>query len=92
MDADKQLDRSRRPWGVGEVALVFRMDWPSEPEYGGHGAALYSPMDRVGLKTHQNWATECPNTAWSDDKGIYHYLNEVSRLLNSAEYTGPGSP
>ena len=92
MDADKQLERARRPWGTGEVALVFRMDWPTEAEYEGPGSALYSPIDRVGLKTHSNWAAECPNTAWSDEKGIVHYLNEVHRLLDSAEYTGPGCP
>lgn len=88
MEADEPLATDRRPWGEGEVGLVFRMDWP-EPKYGGHGAAFYSPVDWVALETHTDWATNHPVTAWSPNKGITHYLYEISRLLHSTEYTGP---
>lgn len=88
MDLDMRLSADRRPWGEGEVALVFRMDWPDE-KYGGHGAAFYTPADRVALDTHQGWDTQFPAAAWTPDKGIAHYLHEISRLLHSTEYTGP---
>jgi hypothetical protein len=88
MDADCQLANERRPWGTGEVALVFRTDWPDDKN-GGHGSAFYTPTDRVALNTHSDWPGKYPATEWAPEKGICHYLNEIARLLDSAEYTGP---
>ena len=92
MEREIQLDVARRPWGTGEVALAFRIDWP-DAAHGGFGSALYMLCDRVGLVTHADWIKEkYPGTIWTPDKGVVYYLDEVTRLLDSTEYTGPRGP
>jgi len=93
MERDVQLENALRPWGVGEVELVFRINWPNPP-YGDPGSALYMLCDRIGLESHDSDWTEAkyPGTIWTPEKGIIYYLDEVTRLLDSQEYTGPRGP
>ncbi|BDI34121.1 hypothetical protein CCAX7_61720 [Capsulimonas corticalis] len=88
MEHDVQLDNARRPWGVGEVAHIFRTDWPG-PDRGSQGSALYSPVDRVAIETHGDWPTTHAATLWKPTREIVYYLDEVARHLDSPEYTGP---
>ena len=88
MSKDSRLENEDRPWGTGEVALVFRTDWPGD-ENGGHGAALYTPLDHIALSTHTDWPQKHPTTAWNNKRKFSDFLNEIARLLDSSEYTGP---
>jgi hypothetical protein len=93
VERDARLDDASRPWGTqgSEVELAFRIDWPDQA-HGGPGSALYLLCDRVGLQTHGDWrAAKYPGSVWTPEKGIVHYLDEVTRLLDSPEYTGPRS-
>lgn len=87
IDADTQLQNELRPWGEGEVALAFRTNWPGAPH---EGSALYMLCDRIGIQTHGDWNSEkYPGSIWKPEKGVIYYLDEVTRLLDSEEYTGP---
>lgn len=85
VEQNAQLANELRPWGTGQVALVFRTDWAHECPPGG---AFYHPCDRRALDSHADWPNTCPRACWSPDKGLTHFLNEIYRLLNSESYTG----
>lgn len=88
MDSNAQLSDDKRPWGIEEVKLAFRPDWPDEA-HGGKGSAFYMFYDGVAISTHVDWPRTNPGRLWSQDKTIVDYLNEITRLLDSSDYTGP---
>jgi hypothetical protein len=79
-----KLEDASRPWGQGEVVLAFRTDWEQ-------GNALYLPCDRVALESHPEWVQQFPGRIWKPEKGVIYYLDEITRLLDSEDYTGPHS-
>lgn len=79
-DTDAMLPIERRPKGE-DAGVVFRVDWEG-------GRALYAPYDRVGLSTHQNWATDYPRTAWTPTRTLTWWVNRIFELLNDDDYTG----
>lgn len=82
MENNAQLENKKRPWGKEEVALAFRTDWEN-------GKAFYLPCDRVALESHGDWPQKHPGRIWKSEKGVIFYLDEISRLLDSEDYTGP---
>jgi hypothetical protein len=69
------------PNGRLRVPSVFRPDWKS-------GTALYLPCDRVSIEGHDAWRTRHPSQCWSEQLGINRYLEVLSELLNSGDYSG----
>jgi hypothetical protein len=92
IDRDLQLSNDQRPGGAGEVALAFRIDWPG-PEQTDKGSAFYILCDRIAISTHPDWTEQkYPKSIWTPKKDIGHYLDEITRLLDSEEYTGLRGP
>lgn len=60
---------------------VFRSDWQN-------GVALYLPCDRVAIVGHEAWRSRHPSQCWDEAKGIVRYLEVISELLNSGDYSG----
>ncbi len=69
------------PAGRNRVPSVFRPDWKS-------GSALYVPCDSVSIQGHDAWHTKHPSQCWSEKIGIVRYLEVLSELLNSSDYSG----
>jgi hypothetical protein len=69
------------PSGRSRVPSVFRPDWKS-------GTALYVPCDSVSIQGHDAWHTKHPSQCWSEKIGIVRYLEVLSELLNSSDYSG----
>lgn len=90
MEVNLKLEDAKRPWGIGEVGLAFRTDWPGDPP--GSGGAFYLPCDRIALEGHADWPEKHSRRIWKPEKGVIYYLDEVTRLLDSQEYTGPRGP
>lgn len=72
------------PTGKARVPAVFRTDWNG-------GTCLYLPCDKVAIGGHEGWLTQLPSMCWSRAKGIVCYLEVLSELLNSNDYTGARS-
>ncbi|MCC6229951.1 MAG: hypothetical protein IT432_12090 [Phycisphaerales bacterium] len=72
------------PKGSGDVAKVFRIDWPPEAP----GSCLYHPMDRRPLSDHGDWPTTYKRQVWHSRRTIVDLLEAVYELLNSRNYTG----
>lgn len=81
MEANAPLPVGRWPGGKSRVPAVFRPEWKG-------GSCLYLPCDRVTIEGHENWRTQHPSMCWSRSRGILSYLEVVSELLNSNDYTG----
>lgn len=69
------------PGGKSRVPAVFRPDWKG-------GQALYVPCDRVSIEGHDAWPTKHAPQCWSEKVGIVRYLEVISELLNSSDYSG----
>jgi hypothetical protein len=72
---------ARWPGGRFRVPSVFRPDWKG-------GSALYLPCDRVSIEGHDAWRTKHQAQLWSEKLGIVRYLEVISELLNSSDYSG----
>jgi hypothetical protein len=81
LEKSASLDASKRPRGVGDVAIVFRIDWEG-------GRHLYHPHDRVAAAGHSDWPIKYPRQQWRREKGISQLLLEMHNLLHGDEY-GP---
>ncbi|HWQ38347.1 MAG TPA: hypothetical protein VNM24_07000 [Burkholderiales bacterium] len=81
MEEDAPLRVARWPGGKSRVPAVFRADWKG-------GSCLYLPCDRVTIEGHENWRTQHRSMCWSRSRGIVSYLEVVSELLTSKDYTG----
>jgi hypothetical protein len=70
-------------WPAGRIRVpsVFRPDWKS-------GTALYLPCDCVSIQGHEAWHSKHPSQCWSEKIGIVRYLEVLSELLNSSDYSG----
>lgn len=75
------LEPRRWPGGKNRVPAAFRTDWNG-------GTCLYLPCDKIAIAGHDNWLTQLPSMCWSRARGIVSYLEVVSELLNSNDYTG----
>jgi len=80
-ESNQPLPFPRWPAGASRVPAVFRPDWKD-------GTCLYLPCDRITAAGHENWRTDFPALQWSPTRGIVLYLDELSSLLNSSDYTG----
>jgi hypothetical protein len=76
-----KLPAARWPGGGGRVAAVFRVDW-------NNGECPYLPCDRRAIAGHNDWLTTYRPMLWQPQVGICHYLEQVSELLHSKDYTG----
>lgn len=72
---------TRWPNGKIRVPSVFRPEW-------NNGTCLYLPCDRVSIAGHDAWHTRHPSQCWSENIGIVRYLEVLSELLNSSDYSG----
>lgn len=86
VESKSQLALDRYPKGGGDVAKVFRTDWPGAPEK--PGSALYHPMDRRPLADHTDWPQAYRGQAWNSRRTIVDYVEMVYGLLNSPNYRG----
>lgn len=70
-------------WPAGRIRVpsVFRPDWKE-------GVALYLPCDSVSIQGHDAWHSKHPSQCWSEKIGIVRYLEVLSELLNSSDYSG----
>ena len=82
-DADENaaLPVAQWPGGQLRVPSVFRPDWKN-------GACPYLPCDRESIAGHDNWRTQYPAMLWSEATGLVGYLEVLSELLTSADYSG----
>jgi hypothetical protein len=80
-EREQPLPFDRWPAGRTRVSAVFRADWKD-------GTCLYLPCDRLSAAGHDEWRTAHPSLIWSPARGIVLYLEELSTLLNSSDYTG----
>ncbi len=80
VEADTPLAADKRPKGV-RAAQLFRSDWES-------GLAMYAPFDRVGLRTHTEWASQYPMTMWTPTRDLVFVLTEIFETLNADDYLG----
>jgi len=76
-----ELPENRWPAGT-RVSCVFRprAQWPKP--------CLYLPCDRMSAEGHTDWPQQYAGEIWKPDSTIAHYLNQVSELLMSSDYTG----
>ena len=75
------LPVDRWPAGTTRVPKVFRGDWHG-------GACLYLPCDRISAQGHPDWPNLYTSEIWKPGCTISHYLNQVSELLTTSDYTG----
>lgn len=68
LDVDGPLPLALWPTG-GTAPQIFRADWSV-----GNGNAPYMSCDRVGLRTHPDWATVNAHRAWNATRTIAFYL------------------
>lgn len=72
-------------WPTGGTApQIFRLDW-SVP----NGNAPYMACDRVGLRTHPDWATTYPDRSWNPSRTVSFYLRELHHVLRCATLPEP---
>jgi hypothetical protein len=81
METDELPPVSRWPNGRVRVPAAFRPDWKG-------GTCLYLPCDRISIEGHDAWYTKHASQCWSEKLGILRYLEVLSELLNSSDYTG----
>ena len=79
-DSGDTLEADLRPKGE-YVSSVFRSDWEE-------GKALYTPYDRLGLKSHPEWSKQHPRQAWNATRDLAWLLQLLHRMLNESTYTG----
>jgi hypothetical protein len=83
VERDVPLEFSKWPGGKSRVPSVFRHDWEG-------GVCLYLPCDRISIQKHDaTWLAQYGSRAWKSTSDITLYLEELSELLNSSDYTGP---
>lgn len=84
IETNSPLAIPRYPKGRGNVAKVFRTNWPSEAP----GSCLYHPMDRRPLSDHPDWPKIYANETWNPRRTIIDLLEVIYDLLNSTSYSG----
>ena len=81
LETGSSLPAERRPKGE-RAAMLFRADgWEGS-------TAMYAPWDRVGLRTHSDWAQRYPLSAWNSTRTITFIVANVYEVLNADDYLG----
>lgn len=86
-DEEKQAMLQQKLWpnGGARIAQVFNSSFPHE--------CLYLPCDRAAIANHgERWLEQDDNKdlIWKPERGLVFYLEVVSELLTSTDYTGCG--
>jgi hypothetical protein len=70
-----------RPKG-DRAGVVFQTGWEG-------GRALYAAWDRVAIENHEAaWAAKYPRQAWTANRDLTFYLENVHDILNGDDYVG----
>ena len=81
------------PWDIATKQQLAANRWPNGHKYvpavfNPSRNALYLPTDRLALPGHDQWRAQHAHLIWTRTSEVTLYLAEVSRLLNSDDYTG----
>lgn len=83
-DAKIGLPQARWPTGGERITQVFNAQFHP-------GRCLYLPCDRFAIANHGTGWVDGPENQpfrWQPERGLVFYLEIVSELLNSKDYTG----